>query len=444
MSTSPERCLGGLMKDIDKEIPLEEKESNGKEEKHNNINDNNINMIESKDSFYQISLDIDKKLSLKSINSINSLSTTIPSLSSTDSTNNNIISNLNNLSNLYNSSSYQSSLSINKYILLNAFNSQHDTIYLQKMLKGASKQILYQIINELKGTFSLIIKNKNGNYFCSDLFKACDHDLRIIILKELSLTLDEDSLNEYGTHSIQTLIEKSTTQEEFNLILKPFNECNKILKAATNSNGFYVIQKIINHIPENNRMEFNFLFLKLFYNLSIDIYGISSVKSFIIFTKNEQILNQIWVLTQNNFILIAKNKYGNYLIQCMLEHWSDTNYGIKLKKLIINYFPEMMENHYSKFICDLFINRSNIEEKKIVLATLLKSKNNLNLFNNINKKNNNYNLNNKKNNFCINNNINNNIIQNNNNNKIYVPLPNNAKPFIPNKKNNNNNNNIKK
>ena len=88
----------------------------------------------------------------------------------------------------------------------------------------------------------------------------------------------------------------------------------------------------------------------------------------------------------------------------------------------------MMENHYSKFICDLFINRANIEEKKIVLATLLKRNNNTD-FNNIknasNKRKNNFNINNKK---YVNNQI--------NNNKINFPLSNKANPFYP-KKNKN-------
>ena len=401
MSTSPERCLGGLIKDIDKEIPVEE-----------------LN-IESKDTICPES--IEQKYSFDMINSYNSISSTIPS-SSCDSKNININMNVPIPSVMPNS------FIINKFKILSAFDNQNDTIYLKKMVKGASKEVLYQIINELKGIFSIIIKNKNGNYFCSDLFKACDKNLRLIILKELSLTLSEDCLNEYGTHSFQVLIEKSSCEEEYNLILSSFKEYDKILKAAINSNGFYVIQKIIIHIPERFRMEFNYLFLKLFYNLSVDVYGISTVKTFIIYTKNEEIMNQIWTITYNNFLNIAKNQYGNYLIQCMLENWGDSKIGINLKKLCIAYFPEMMENHYSKFICDLFINRANIEEKKIVLATLLKRNNNTD-FNNIknasNKRKNNFNINNKK---YVNNQI--------NNNKINFPLSNKANPFYP-KKNKN-------
>ena len=370
MSTSPERCLGNLIKDIDEEI--------------------------SPNDFYSLSKDTpckistEQKLSLDSIYSFKSTSTSSSSM-------------------IY---------PMTKSSILSAFNNQHDTIYLQNMLKEATRECLEQIIKEMGGMFSIIIKNKNGNYFSSDLFKACDEKQRIIILKELSISLCYDCIDEYGTHSIQTLIEISSCEEEYKLIIDSFNDYNKISNAAKNCNGFYVIQKIINHIPEIYRMNFNYLFLQVFYELSLDIYGISTVKAFIFYTKNEDIMKQIWIITYNNFLTISKNQYGNYLIQCMLEHWGNSKPGIKLKKMCITFFNELMENHYSKYICDLFINRSNIEEKKTVLALLLKNKNNFNVYN----KNNN----DKKDKLNIEKN-NNNI----NNNSIYSPLSNNAKPFYP-------------
>jgi hypothetical protein len=387
MSTSPEKCLGNLIKDINEEV--------------------------NPDDFYSLSKDIsstksfkEQKLSLNSIYSFRSSSTSTSS----------------------------GSFFFTKKSILNAFNNQHDTILLQKMLMEASKDTLDLIIKEMSGTFSFIIKNKNGNYFCSDLFKSCDEKQRIVILKEISLTIAEDCLDEYGTHSIQTLIENSSSEEEYKLILSSFNDCQKISKAAKNSNGFFVIQKILNHIPEIYRMEFNYLFLKLFYELSLDVYGISTVKAFTLYTKNKEIMNEIWNLTYTNFLSIAKNQYGNYLIQSMLEHWGNSNPGIKLKKMCITHFSTLMDNHYSKFICDLFINRSNIEEKKIVLAILLKNKQNINIFN-TNKKSHDFankfdidNKNDKNTNFQKgeNNQINNNI---------NIPLSNNAKPFYPKKRN---------
>ena len=388
MSTSPERCLGGLLKDINEDVVPDEFSSI------------------SKDLISKISSS--QKLSLDSIYSFKS-STSASSLTYT----------------------------ISKTSILNAFNNQKDTILLQKMLMEAPNETLSQIIKEMNGSFSLIIKNKNGNYFCSDLLKSCDQNQRIIILKELSITLCDDCLDEYGTHTIQTLIENSKSKEEYDLILASFNTCDKISKASKNSNGFFVIQKIINYIPENMRMEFNYLFLKLFYELSIDIYGISTVKAFILYTKNEEILKQIEVITYNNFLNIAKNQYGNYLIQSMQEHWGNSKSGIKLKKMIIANFNILMENHYSKFICNLFINRADIEEKKTVLAILLKNKQNVNILNKNKKTKDNKKNPNLKEKSGTNEKTNElddklgvNSKQNINKN-IYSPLSNDAKPFYP-------------
>ena len=49
----------------------------------------------------------------------------------------------------------------------------------------------------------LIIKNKNGNYFCLDLIKDCNKEQRIKILKELFNTMNQDCVDELGTHAIQ-------------------------------------------------------------------------------------------------------------------------------------------------------------------------------------------------------------------------------------------------
>ena len=97
-----------------------------------------------------------------------------------------------------------------------------------------------------------------------------------------------------------------------------------------------------------------------------------------------------------------------------------------------------MENHYSKFICDLFINRSNIEEKKIVLAILLKNKQNINIFNNNIKSHdfsNKFDFNNKNNKNTNSLKQENNQINNINNYNNNIPLNNDAKPFFPKKRN---------
>lgn len=262
-----------------------------------------------------------------------------------------------------------------KQNILFSFTNQKSTKQLQKSLVGISKEIIDYIIYELTGCFRMIIRDKNGNYFCSDLLKICDKNQRIKVLKELSNTINEDCTDEFGTHTIQNLIEFASSEEEFKLLLVSFNDFNKITVTALNQYGTHVIQKLIVHIPEKFRMVFNLMFVKFVCVLSRDMYGVCAVKKFIAYTKNEVILKQFLNLVLTNFINISGNKYGNYLIQYLLEKWWKKEEGICLKNIIISKFPILAENRYSSYVCSLFIKLCNDEEKKQLIISLNRHKN---------------------------------------------------------------------
>ena len=85
------------------------------------------------------------------------------------------------------------------------------------------------------------MKDKNGNYFCTDLFKECNQEQRIKILYELYPTLSEDCLYNFSCYPIQTLIERASSEIEYKLILYSFNDYNKLLLASLDPNFFYWI-----------------------------------------------------------------------------------------------------------------------------------------------------------------------------------------------------------
>lgn len=341
-TSSPERyCLGGLMKDIDKETFPKEDDFCSKEQT----------------SYHTIK---DQKLSLDSVYSFRP--TQLLFFPKTTK-----------------KRGEDKSEKCFIKTLLSALDDQKSTIQLQKSLMEAPKEVLNNIIKEMSGYFRTIIKNKNGNYYCSDLFKVCDKNQRIQILKEISSFLSEDCVDEYGNHPIQTLIDISCSQQEYELLLNSFGDYNHILKAAMNQNGTYVIQKLIVHIPEKFRINFNFIFLKCIPILAMDMYGVCSVIKFLNHTKNEIIEKFILNLVLSNFVYISDNKYGNYLIQNILELWWNTNKGLYLKKMCIDQFHILALNHYSSFVCDMFIKLSSLEDKKSVMSIL--SLRNINLFN---------------------------------------------------------------
>ena len=240
--------------------------------------------------------------------------------------------------------------------ILLSLKNPNSSIQLQNNLIGISKETINYLLNELKGEFREIIKDKNGNYFFSSLIKKCNKEQRSLIIKELYNTISEDCLDEFANHSFQALIEISSNEEEYKLLLSSFNDCNKIAMATMNQYGTYVICKLIQHIPETIRAQFDLMFVKLICTFSRNKFGVYAVEKFIRYSKSDIIKKEIFDGIMANFIDLAKNQYGNYVIQFILNRWWKKNEGILIKKEIKSKFNILMQNQYSFYICKLYIN----------------------------------------------------------------------------------------
>ena len=265
-------------------------------------------------------------------------------------------------------------------VITDSLLCQQKTIYLQKELRGANKNIIEFIVNELDGIYREIILDKNGNYFISDLIKVCEQKHRIKILEELSPTLSEDCLNCFATHPIQTLIDRAASETEYKYILISFNDYNKFLTASLDPNGAYTINKIIERIPNRFRSEFNYIFCSFIEFISKNKFGIITVKKFIACSKSDAINSLVMNYVRNNFMDLAANQYANYLIQFLLEIWKNTPEWEEIKEMIFKNFQALCEKKYSSFICELFIKILTLEEKTELIKGLdfdyiLKSKN---------------------------------------------------------------------
>jgi hypothetical protein len=330
-----------------------------------------------------------------------------------------------------------SHLQLTQKTILNSFATKRTTLILQKALFEATKEEIENIVNELSGKYRQIIKDKNGNYFCSDLVKVCNQNQRIKILKELSNTICDDCANNFGAYPLKTLIEFSSSEEEYNLLLNSFNNYNKLLFASIDPNGSKVISEIIEHIPEKFKKNFNLLFVSIFCFICTKKFGVCNAKKFVSCTKNDEIIKKIMDLVKDNFVSISTNEFGNYLIQYMLEKWWNTDEGEEIKEQIRENFRTLATNKYANFIVDLYLKLENNEEKILLIKTLKINLNNklnnednsifmriMNSLGQLNNKNDSKNTNNHKNNYkkkisSINNFGTNNTIFNNSN---QIPL----------------------
>ena len=267
---------------------------------------------------------------------------------------------------------------LTRNFIIQSFSDQKMTKMLQNLLMNeASKEDIESIVNELKGNFRNSMKNKNGNYFCSDLFQVCDQNQRLGIIKEISSKISEDCVDRFANHSLQTLIKFTSSEEEYKLILESFDKLN-LLYACIDANGSYVIQQIIQHIPERFRKKFNLFYLEIISFISKKKYGVINAKLFCSCTKNDDIINQIVNIVTNDFINLITNEFGTYLIEHILELWWNKEEAIRLKKVIMNNFRNLYSNMGKREICELFLKNANYEEKKILINSLKLEMNNRN------------------------------------------------------------------
>jgi hypothetical protein len=81
---------------------------------------------------------------------------------------------------------------------------------------------------------------------------------------------------------------------------------------------------------------------------------VCTAKKFISYTKNEDTIEQIVNLIRKNFVKIATNNFGNFLIQYIIKKWNNTIQGNKIKQEIIYNFKTLSSNKYSSYIVIFF------------------------------------------------------------------------------------------
>ena len=318
--------------------------------------DVNSNMTEKKQIFHPL-----KNPEQNDINQSNNPNSELAETPQIKSQNENLEENSNKYPSNQNNKYFN--LQVNKMAIMNSIKDQKATIILQKIIMGMNSEQIKSIVHELKGEYRKLILDKYGNFFCKDLFKICSQKERSIILSELYPTLSEDCMDNYATHPIQTLVEYSFTEEEYKLILFSFNDNVKLFLATIDPFGSYVVQKIIDRIPERFRKEFNYIFSSFIDSACQKKYGIVAVKKFIECTVSEIVTQKIMNIIRNKFMDLAKDQYGNYLIQYVLEKWAIFKEGQEIKNLVEKNFDVLCKTKYSSFICESYCKLYNKNDK---------------------------------------------------------------------------------
>lgn len=215
------------------------------------------------------------------------------------------------------------------------------------MNRNTNINILIQLLN--KDGLSKLMKNKFGNYFIQYMINLANYDQIKLILTLISDNFVEISENISGTYVIQTLLGKINCKELRFLVIKliEFRE----LEMAFNNNATYVLQKIIEKVPDIERLNLNEIILNNTQFLSINPDCIFIVEKFIDTITIPQNKIRMKNILYIYCLQLCNNPYGNYIIQYILKVWKNDNIQ-NIQNIIIENANYLVQQRYASNVIE--------------------------------------------------------------------------------------------
>ena len=280
----------------------------------------------------------------------------------------------------------------------------------QKYLKSTHSDILHQIFMELKSNLEDLITDPYANYFCKRFFTYLNQKDRTDFLKDIEKSMVKLSSNSIGTYPIQTIIEHVGSKNEKIIIVNALKD--NVKELAVDPFGSHVLEKLLTCFEEE--------YVSFIYNYIVDNFlelannnnGICIVKKILTFTHKKTIHDKLKILIKENGLQLISHPYANFVIQIVVECWSDYKdilalydkkyYNLSLEKyasnvverciekdedILNNYINEIIESNriyevmrsnYGNYVIQKAIKLSKGENKKKLVFNAAKDINKLN------------------------------------------------------------------
>ena len=241
----------------------------------------------------------------------------------------------------------------------------------QKYLKSNhSDEILHLIFVELYSNLEELIIDPYANYFCKKFFTYLNQKDRIDFLKSIEKSLIELSSDSIGTYPIQSIIEHLNTKNEKNIIISGIKE--GFTKLIYDTFGCHVLEKLLTCF-EDEYVNFIYTYIfENFLNLTNNSNGIYIIKKILTFTQKNNFHEKLKLIVKKNALFLIKQSYGNFVIQVIIESWEDYKeitdlfkghfFDLSLEKYASNVIERCIEK--DKEILENYINE--IIESKLI------------------------------------------------------------------------------
>ena len=206
------------------------------------------------------------------------------------------------------------------------------------------------LFNNIMPHICTIMCLEYGNYFFQKFLKKLNLEQKLIIYQVIEPNFYIIATNQFGTHSIQSLINNIESQYELMALSRLISKNMYFL--FINNNSYHIMMKIILDFPEDQR---NFINLYLVMNadkIITNCNGAFCINKFIINNKNLKLRALLIQNLKNNIKQLIFNKYCCINLLLILE-----KFGIDWGNFIIKEIQENFEILGKNPVSNLFINK---------------------------------------------------------------------------------------
>ena len=193
----------------------------------------------------------------------------------------------------------------------------------QNYLKNTNYDILHLIFNELKYKLPELLKDSYANYFCKKLFKNLSQKDRIDYLTIIQSDLNILSTDSIATYPIQCIIEDLGSKNEKLIFYQGIKNFIDIF--SYHIFGSRILEKILSYFESDFQNEIIEYICDNFIELAYNSNGIYLVKKVLLMTHKFDLHKKLKKLINDNALNLIVHQYGNYAIQTIIENWDDSD-----------------------------------------------------------------------------------------------------------------------
>ncbi|KAH3672172.1 hypothetical protein WICMUC_004433 [Wickerhamomyces mucosus] len=299
------------------------------------------------------------------------------SLSGTPSTTSSGLNNITTTSSIYKNFDELNAIPIENLDIVKLSIDQYGCRFIQKRL-DLDNSIKDIVFNKIFNNIIDLIVDPFGNYLIQKLVDYLTSYQKDLMIEKIHTYLFQISTNQYGTRSLQKIIDKISNSYQMDLIIKGLQENNSldpiednnVVRLIKDLNGNHVIQKCIFKFT-SDKIQFIIDSICLNNNIvriSTHKHGCCVLQKLLNNANYDQIveISKVLLIYLNDLI---NDQFGNYIIQFLFE-LSFLQRSENLNFLIDEFFQKIF-NNMVKLSCLKF--SSNVIEKFI---KILKNKQN--------------------------------------------------------------------